>query len=175
MNILKMLEFEELILRHTTDNYLIINYGEAPADAPDAKTSTGTTTDTSNSPPSTVAESIASVTAATKAADAADKNREISKRDKHTSIVLGFSGKAHLLIDIPKVIEDDITVLRRYTGGGTVIVDSSTCFVALIMNSNEADCQPYPREIMTWTDEKVRPSISTNYLHSASYTALNSM
>lgn len=111
-----MLEFEELVLRQTSDNYLIINYGDDDE---------------------IVETEISSSTTA------------------KPSIVMGLSGKADLLLDTQKVSDDSIQVLRRYTGGGTVIVDNSTFFVALIMNTADAACRPFPREIMDWTDKAI--------------------
>jgi lipoate-protein ligase A len=108
-----MLEFEELVLRNTNENYLLINYGESLYKE-----------------------------------QPFEPNLIIDK----TSIVMGMSGKANLMLNSEKVIEDGIQVLRRYTGGGTVVVDKSTVFVTLIMNSFDIDCRPYPREIMAWTE-----------------------
>lgn len=50
-----------------------------------------------------------------------------------------------------------VSLIRRYTGGGTVVVDSSTVFVSFIMNSADSSCQPYPREIMSWTENIYKP------------------
>ena len=74
-----------------------------------------------------------------------------------------------------------IPAIRRYTGGGTVVVDKNTAFVTLIMNvmitmnsynhdddddddqlcpfiyhgqSKDVPCPPYPREIMKWTTDQ---------------------
>lgn len=76
------------------------------------------------------------------------------------------------------IIRDNLQVIRRFTGGGTVIVDADTVFASLILNvrklecyakysltinrlkqikSQSADigCPPYPREIMKWTEQEV--------------------
>lgn len=47
---------------------------------------------------------------------------------------MGFSAKPPELIDIEKVKKDSIPVIRRFTGGGTVIVDEDTLFGSIIMN-----------------------------------------
>jgi len=57
-------------------------------------------------------------------------NTEIVK----DSIVLGFSGKPLELLNIAKVKKDNLQVIRRYTGGGTVVVDHSTVFASLVLN-----------------------------------------
>ncbi|KAJ0525091.1 putative lipoate--protein ligase [Helianthus annuus] len=68
------------------------------------------------------------------------------------NIVMGISGKPAELVEIKPVLEDNIPVIRRFTGGGTVIVDHGTIFVSFICNKDDvADVQPYPRPIMSWS------------------------
>ena len=50
------------------------------------------------------------------------------------AIVMGFSGKPLELLEVEKVRQDEIPVLRRYTGGGTVIVDHMTFFASIVHN-----------------------------------------
>ena len=68
------------------------------------------------------------------------------------TIVLGLSGQIDKLVDIGAVaryhsllllffsldllslFRDKVTMIRRFSGGGTVVVDSSTIFVSLIIN-----------------------------------------
>uniref|UniRef100_A0A6N2LAU5 BPL/LPL catalytic domain-containing protein n=1 Tax=Salix viminalis TaxID=40686 RepID=A0A6N2LAU5_SALVM len=46
----------------------------------------------------------------------------------------------------------EIVFIRRFTGGGTVIVDHGTIFVTLICNKDDVlGVQPYPRSIMSWS------------------------
>lgn len=83
--------------------------------------------------------------------------------NKIPTIVLGYSGKIDELLNVSKVNNDKITVIRRYTGGGTVIVDESTIFSSIIMNSKDADTQPYPRNIMAWSDNNLYGPIFKRY------------
>lgn len=56
------------------------------------------------------------------------------------------------LLEINSVLKDEVPVIRRFTGGGTVIVDSGTIFVTFICNKDDVPAvQPYPRPIMSWT------------------------
>lgn len=78
------------------------------------------------------------------------------------SIVMGFGGKPLELIDVDRVHASaaqgkNIKVIRRYTGGGTVIVDDATVFTSFIMNANDVPSRPYPREIMTWSETIFKP------------------
>lgn len=56
------------------------------------------------------------------------------------------------LLESKHVLRDEIPVIRRFTGGGTVVVDPGTIFVTLICNKDDVPgVQPYPRSIMQWS------------------------
>lgn len=60
--------------------------------------------------------------------------------------------KPSQLLEVGPVIKDRIPVIKRFTGGGTVIVDKSTLFVSLICNKGDVpSVQPYPRSVMAWS------------------------
>lgn len=51
------------------------------------------------------------------------------------AIVMGISGKEQELIEHSKWILDPIPIIRRFSGGGTVVVDENTLFLTFIFNS----------------------------------------
>lgn len=56
------------------------------------------------------------------------------------------------LLEINSVFRDKVPVIRRFTGGGTVIVDTGTIFVTFLCNKDDVPAvQPYPRPIMSWS------------------------
>ncbi|XP_057768164.1 uncharacterized protein LOC130988357 isoform X2 [Salvia miltiorrhiza] len=68
------------------------------------------------------------------------------------TIVMGVSGKPKELLETDAVLRDEIPVIRRFTGGGTVIVDQGTIFVSFICNKDAIPgLQSYPRPIMSWS------------------------
>ncbi|GFP99354.1 lipoate-protein ligase lplj [Phtheirospermum japonicum] len=70
------------------------------------------------------------------------------------TIVMGISGKPKELVEIESVLRDDIPVIRRFTGGGTVIVDQGTIFVTFICNKDAVPgLQSYPQPIMSWSSQ----------------------
>lgn len=73
-------------------------------------------------------------------------------RQEDTSIVLGYSGKIAELVDVAALKARPVHLVRRYTGGGTVIVDPSTLFASFIMNTQDVPSLPYPRDIMRWSE-----------------------
>ncbi|XP_060216671.1 uncharacterized protein LOC132644125 isoform X2 [Lycium barbarum] len=57
-------------------------------------------------------------------------------------------------ISISPLYYDKIPVVKRFTGGGTVIVDHRTVFITFICNTDALpSVQPYPRPIMSWSGQ----------------------
>ena len=50
------------------------------------------------------------------------------------SIVMGLSGKVEKLINVEKAKELKLPVIKRFSGGGTVVVDNSTFCLTFILN-----------------------------------------
>jgi len=53
------------------------------------------------------------------------------------AIVMGISGKEEELIEKSKWREDPVPIIRRFSGGGTVVVDENTLFVTFLFNSEK--------------------------------------
>lgn len=68
------------------------------------------------------------------------------------AIVMGISGKKEELIDCKRVASAGIPVIKRFSGGGTVIVDEHTLFVTFICQKESHDFPAYPEPIMKWTE-----------------------
>lgn len=62
--------------------------------------------------------------------------------------------KPEELINLREASTANIPLLRRFTGGGTVIVDSNSIMTSIIMHGPTAvpDVPCYPRPIMHWTE-----------------------
>jgi len=68
------------------------------------------------------------------------------------AIVMGVSGVASELMDISRVVREEVPVLRRFSGGGTVVLDESSIMASLIFAQGQVRGLPlYPRPIMEWT------------------------
>ncbi len=68
------------------------------------------------------------------------------------AIVMGVSGKKEELIDCCKAEREGIPLIKRFSGGGTVIVDEDTLFVTFISQKRSHDFPAYPEPIMKWTE-----------------------
>ncbi len=73
------------------------------------------------------------------------------------AIVMGISGKVAELVDIEKTKEDNIPLIKRYSGGGTVIVDEQTLFVSFLFQKDLHHFPAYPEPIMSWSETIYRP------------------
>lgn len=68
------------------------------------------------------------------------------------AIVMGISGKPNELVDLKKLSATSIPLIKRFSGGGTVIVDEDTVFVSFICQRDFHPFSPYPEPIMRWTE-----------------------
>lgn len=67
------------------------------------------------------------------------------------AIVMGISGKIHELVDCEKTALAGIPVIKRFSGGGTVIVDEETIFVTFICQKELHTFPAYPEPILEWS------------------------
>jgi len=64
---------------------------------------------------------------------------------------MGISGEPEHLLDLPKVKEGRIPVIKRFSGGGTVIVDENTLFVTFLMAKDHVNIPSFPEPILRWS------------------------
>ncbi len=64
---------------------------------------------------------------------------------------MGISGQPEALLNVSSVKREQIPVIKRFSGGGTVIVDPNTLFITFIMNKNQIDTEPFPEPILRWS------------------------
>lgn len=64
---------------------------------------------------------------------------------------MGISGKPEALLHLDSVQRDQIPVIKRCSGGGTVIVDENTFFITFIMAKDHIDIPAFPEKILRWS------------------------
>lgn len=82
-----------------------------------------------------------------------DLNFCVINRGSPRAIVMGISGKPEALLEIDKVKLDQIPVIQRFSGGGTVIVDEDTLFITFILAKDTFSITPFPEPILRWSAE----------------------
>ena len=79
-----------------------------------------------------------------------NRNFFILNEGSPKAIIMGISGKEEELIH-PKAHEDNIPIFRRFSGGGTVIVDEDTLFATWICQKEFLPCPAFPDKILNWS------------------------
>ncbi|KAL7544850.1 hypothetical protein ACHAWF_008214, partial [Thalassiosira exigua] len=65
-------------------------------------------------------------------------------------------GKPERLVNVEAARDDGVLVLRRFSGGGTVVVDHNSLWTTIIgRNAMLPGVKPFPREIMAWSAESI--------------------
>lgn len=77
------------------------------------------------------------------------------------AIVMGISGQIDLLINQEKIKCKPIPLIRRFSGGGTVVVDHNTLFVTFVCQTDALSVQPFPKYLMDWTANIYEPLFAT--------------
>jgi lipoate-protein ligase A len=68
------------------------------------------------------------------------------------AIAMGISGKPELLLNEERVREARVPIIRRFTGGGTVVLDRGSLMVSLVSDMSDLPgVAPFPNELMAWT------------------------
>ena len=125
LSMLERLCLEEALLRHTTDNWLIVGTHEPF--------------------PHKYLRNIQY-----------PSYMEGSSPNQDCLIVMGIGGKPDLLLNLDKVKKDKVLVCKRFSGGGTVVLDSSSLWTTIIGRTvNFSHVQPYPKDIMQWSAAEV--------------------
>lgn len=81
------------------------------------------------------------------------------------SIVMGISGKAEELINKNHIEAAPIPVIKRFSGGGTVVVDEDTLFVSFIFQKDTHDFPCYPEPILRWSEKFYQEALSIPNFH----------
>ena len=81
----------------------------------------------------------------------------IINRGSSPAIVMGISGKPESLIDIERYQKHPIPVIRRFSGGGTVVVDENTLFISFIFSKKSLDFGMSSQEVLRWSEEFYKP------------------
>lgn len=64
---------------------------------------------------------------------------------------MGVSGEPEAVLNIDTVKKEKIPVIKRFSGGGTVIVDENTLFITFIMAKDLLNVATFPEPILRWS------------------------
>lgn len=86
-----------------------------------------------------------------------DENWCIFNFGSNDAIVLGISSKPEEMINIDKLHDKPIQIIKRFSGGGTVYVDKETLFITFICNKKADLSHCYPEPILKWGENFYKP------------------
>lgn len=91
-----------------------------------------------------------------------ERNWLIFNEKSSSAIVMGVSGQKELLVNQEKWQQHPIPLIRRFSGGGTVVVDENTFFVTFICQKGHFNFPLFPRHLMEWSSAFYRPLFSSH-------------
>lgn len=91
-----------------------------------------------------------------------DRNFCIVSEGSKEAIVMGISGKVDELVDREKANKIQLPIIRRFSGGGTVVVDDNTLFVTFIFQKSAHPFPAFPEKIMQWSETIYQPIFSSH-------------
>lgn len=74
------------------------------------------------------------------------------------AIVMGISGKTDELVDPEHYTKSPVPIIRRFSGGGCVLVGPQTLFLTFIFNRSDVDIGTCPKKLLEWTEELLAPA-----------------
>ena len=77
------------------------------------------------------------------------------------AIVMGVSTIPETVIDPTVYQKKPLPLIRRFSGGGTVVIEPATVFMTLILDHSLIPVLPYPREVMEWTHQLYQPAFTS--------------
>jgi lipoate-protein ligase A len=79
--------------------------------------------------------------------------------------VMGISAKPHDVLEPSFFEQTEIKLIKRYSGGGTVIVNEQTLFFTLICNKSQWNTKPFPEPIMRSVEPIIADAIPSCRLY----------
>ncbi len=75
------------------------------------------------------------------------------------AIVLGISGKPDELVHHEQAEKQKLPLIRRFSGGGCVVVDPATIFVTMI-GDNRLLAEAYPEQVLRYFHQLIKPAFA---------------
>ncbi|MEC7840240.1 MAG: lipoate--protein ligase family protein [Chlamydiota bacterium] len=91
-----------------------------------------------------------------------NRNWCVINRGSPPAIVMGISGKPEVLLNASLVEQYQIPVWKRFSGGGTVVIDENTLFVTFICNTEDVGVHERQDKIHSWAESVYREIFPSN-------------
>ncbi len=89
---------------------------------------------------------------------AGQDNYVIINHKSTPAIVMGISGKKEELVEPSHYAKNPVPIIRRFSGGGCVLVGEETLFLTFIFNRKDADIGTCPKMLLEHTEMLLKPA-----------------
>ena len=79
------------------------------------------------------------------------KNYCLINQGSPPSIVMGISSITEKVVHPSIILEKKVPLIKRFSGGGCVVVDSDTLFVSFILQKEALGLEMFPEPILRWS------------------------
>lgn len=101
-------------------------------------------------------------------------NVDATGSNDSVAIVMGIGGKPDLLLNVELVRQDGVPTLKRFSGGGTVVLDYNSIWTTVIGRRNELVTEHFPRPIMEYTAARIYGPLLERLVAMQTSTGMNS-
>jgi len=91
------------------------------------------------------------------------RNWCILNQGSPTAIVMGISGNPQRLIDLEHLRNFPVPLIKRFSGGGTVVIDENTLFTTFIGNKEDLKVACCTNEIHLWAKKIYKEIFPTEF------------
>ena len=163
-----MLRVEEALFRADKRTWFVTNsWDHGAASKPEgerergaAGTSAAATSGAATSGAATSGAATSGAATSAAATSAAATSAAATSAAASRAVILGMSGKVSEMVHLERAEAASLPLIRRFTGGGTVVVDEQTLFVSVIAAADALpEVSPYPHPILEWNGQLVNEAI----------------
>ena len=80
---------------------------------------------------------------------------DATTRNESSAVVLGIGGKPDQLLNLDSVRRDNVLTIKRFSGGGTVVLDYDSIWTTIIGRRDDLVSEHFPRPIMKWSADTI--------------------
>lgn len=98
-----------------------------------------------------------------------DENWCLINQGAPPALVMGISNSLDKLVHRERHAENPIPIIKRYSGGGSVVIDENTLFITFIASNTLLNASAFPEHIHNWALTHYQPWLSAIHLKENDY------
>lgn len=98
-----------------------------------------------------------------------DENWCLINHGAPPAIVMGISNNLNQLVHRERHAQNQIPIIKRYSGGGSVVIDENTLFITFICSNTFLQAPAFPEHIHSWALTHFQPWLKEMHLRENDY------